>query len=391
MSNRTDLDSINNLEDFAYALGILKANSGRTIKQIAQTSYRSRSTVSGYFSGRSLPPSDMLRAILEACGVREVEEIRRWQETLLRVRKQRQREQQRESPAAPHRSISDTTNLLLRIYIPSERLYAEEANRLLSLFREWLTTIRGRSIRQSGYRTGSGEMYEFFAGGSVPRADLREEFSNFSGFLALSIRDPAAAADLLVSTGFDRVPAADLAARFGRDVRRLQIDLRHERERRMLTIRHSLEEELTDNGINLPDMATSQISAVLESLVPGSSAPESLALLAAPWTQPPAEVTVNINPQIISAMESTIIQNVRGIVKFGPEVKEILALIDRIGNQDAAILQSAVYELEDAAAPPEARLAAKRRLRQFLGQLAGTARDVGIDLLGKYLESKAGL
>jgi hypothetical protein len=54
-------------------------------------------------------------------------------------------------------------------------------------------------------------------------------------------------------------------------------------------------------------------------------------------------------------------------------------------------LESAVPELEDAVAPPTDRSAAKRRLKQFLGQLAGTVRDIGVDLLEKYLEAKAGL
>jgi hypothetical protein len=65
-----------------------------------------------------------------------------------------------------------------------------------------------------------------------------------------------------------------------------------------------------------------------------------------------------------------------------------LELVDRFGGQDHAALQSAVYELEDAAAPPDKRAAAKRRLKKFLGKLTGTARDIGADLLEKYLESK---
>jgi hypothetical protein len=147
-----------------------------------------------------------------------------------------------------------------------------------------------------------------------------------------------------------------------------------------------------DSGINLPDIASNQIASLLERLVPGPSAPESLALLAAPWApQSPTLLTVNINPQIIKAMESTIIQNVQGVVNLTPQAKELLALADRFGGQETAALQSAVYELEDTAAPPAARSAAKRRLKQFLGQLAGTARDVGVDLLEKYLEHKAGL
>src|ERR1700722_12327817 len=56
----------------------------------------------------------------------------------------------------------DAPNLLCRLYVPSERLYAAEANRLLSLFREWLPAVRGEGIRESGYRTGAGEVSAVF-------------------------------------------------------------------------------------------------------------------------------------------------------------------------------------------------------------------------------------
>jgi AmiR/NasT family two-component response regulator len=282
--------------------------------------------------------------------------------------------------------------LLLRIYVPSERLYAAEALRLLSLFREWLTTVRGRRIRQSGYRTTNGEVYELHAEDSAVQPDLQEEFDSFSSLLRLCSEDPGAAADLLVSAGLERATSVGLVAKFEKEVRRLQIDLRHERERRMLTLRHNLEGELADNGADLPDAASKQITALLERLIPGPSASESLALLMASGIpHSPASLTVNINPQIIEAMESTIIQNVQGTVNLAPPARELLALVNRFGGQEIPALQSAVYEIEDTDAPSEARSAANRRLRQFLGQLAGTVRDVGVDLLEKYLEHKAGL
>ena len=189
-------------------------------------------------------------------------------------------------------------------------------------------------------------MYEFFADDSLVQADVREEFDSFSGFLTLSSKDPMAAADLLASAGLERASSDDLVAKFGKEVRRLQMDLRQERERRMLTIRHRLEGELAGSAINLPDTASNQIAGLLERLVPGPSAPESLALLAAPWaSQSPVSLTVNINPQIIRAIESTIIQNVQGVVNLAPQAKELLALADRFGGQETAALQSAVYEL----------------------------------------------
>lgn len=283
----------------------------------------------------------------------------------------------------------DQENLLFRIYVPSGRLYAAEANRLLSLFREWLIATRGPGVRQAGYRTAAGAMYEFYTDGDGAASDLHEQFGAFSSFLAVCTTDPAVAADMLAGTAIGREASVELVARFGRDVRRLQLDLQYERERRILTIRHNLEEELVDCGVDLRQIPISQFTAVIESLVPGPAARESLALLAASpigRTGPP--VTVHINQQIITALESAIVQNVQGTVHFGSQAKELLALIERVGGEDAAVLESAVHELEDADARPADRSAAKRRLQKFLRQLGHAARDVSIDLLERYLESK---
>jgi len=287
----------------------------------------------------------------------------------------------------------DQTDLLFRIYVPSERLYAAEADRLLSLFRDWLIATRGHGIRQSGYSTASGKMYEFFTDTSaVQAADLGEELDGFANFLALSTEDPSAAIDLLAAMGLGRRSSSDLVAWFGKEVRRLQLDLRHERERRVLNIRHDLEEQLVTNGVALREIPTAQINAMLDRLVPGPSAPASLALLATPWSvQPAASLTVNINPQITNAMQSTIIQNVQGTVHLGVQAKELLALIERFGGNETATLESALHELEDTDAPAAAKSAARRRLQKFLSRLTGPVRDVAIDLFEKYLESKLGL
>lgn len=153
-----------------------------------------------------------------------------------------------------------------------------------------------------------------------------------------------------------------------------------------------LEQEFVENDVDLRQLPSNQLSAPFESFVPGPAAPESLALLTGPHavirTEP---ITININPQLISALESTIIQNVQGVVHLDPQAKDILARIDRFGGDDTVTLQSAVYELEDADAPPAGRSAARRRLKRFLGQLVGTVHDVGLDLLEKYLEKKLGL
>jgi hypothetical protein len=53
-------------------------------------------------------------------------------------------------------------NLLFRIYVPAGRIYAAEAEKLLSLFRIWITEVKGQRVRQDDYRTPSGQVFEFF-------------------------------------------------------------------------------------------------------------------------------------------------------------------------------------------------------------------------------------
>jgi anti-anti-sigma factor len=293
--------------------------------------------------------------------------------------------------SAETNGLSDP-ELMFRVYIPAERMYAAEAGRMIGLFRSWLTATRGGGVRQSGYQTAQGEMFEFYADASVAGTGLREQLDSFSSFLSLCVNDELAAAELLAGLNLDQRGGRDIVRRFEREVRRLQVDLQHEREQRILTLRHAVEDELLDHGVDSRQLAGGQLGALLERLVPGPSAPESLALLAGSRTLAPAgPVTVNINPQIISAVASTIVQNVQGVVHLAPPARELLALIGRAGGDDAAALQSAVYELEDPDAPPARRSAAQGRLRKFLGQLAGTAHGIGISLLEKYLEQRLGL
>jgi hypothetical protein len=283
----------------------------------------------------------------------------------------------------------DEPDLAFGLYIPSERLYAAEASRLLALFREWLSATRGAAVRQAGYHTSAGEMIEFFAQGSqVAALDLPGQFGTFSNFLTLCSDNRKAAVALLADTVLGRVASIDLVDRFGREARRLEMDMRYERKRRALSLEQTLEEELLEQGVDLPALPNYGIAALVEGTMPGPATFAPLALLAAPMSNRPAQLNVHINQQFAETIESTIINSVAGNLNLAPQAKELLALIGRFGGQHAPTLQSAVYQLEDPDAPPAKRFAAKRRLQRFLAQVGGIAKDVGTDLLTKYLESK---
>ena len=285
-------------------------------------------------------------------------------------------------------AVTDQPNLLFRLYIPSARLYAAEAARLLDLFREWLVTTTRRGVRQATYRTALGEMIEFLADtGVVDAPSLREQFDDFSSFLTLCSADPQAAVGLLVQAQLDHQTSADLVDKFRRATHRLELDMRHERDRRVLSLRQSLEVELLEQGLDLVALPSGQVASLVNALCPAPRVIVPLSQLAGPQVRGP-QVTVQINQQFIKHATGLIAQNVAGNQNLAPQAKTLMSLIDRFGADDAAALRSAVYEFEDPDAPRDERSAAKTRLKRFLGQLGSAAKDVGTDLLAKYLESK---
>jgi transcriptional regulator with XRE-family HTH domain len=390
-SGVVDPDEITTRQEFARLLEIECLIAGISIDDLAEESGVTPATVIRWFTGRALPSATSLRRMLRAYA--KEGEFVRWNNAVARVRVQPVQPAQPAGRRPARRAgqrAQDPADLLFRLYIPAERLYAAEAARLLSLFRDWMTKARAVRIRQASYRTAAGEMFEFF-GTETPgtRPDLQEEFDSFADFLTLCTVDPSAAADQLAPLGLAGAAATDFVGRLGTEVRRLQVDLAQEREKRVMAIRHDLERRIVDSGVALQAVPRHQIQALIERLVPGPTAPASLALLATPWTAEAAPpVTLQINQQFINAVESQVVQNVQGTVHLGPPARQLLELIAQYGDHEKITLEASVHELEDTDAPRDRRVAAKRRLKRFVGQLVDVAHDVAVHTLEKYLESK---
>jgi hypothetical protein len=281
-------------------------------------------------------------------------------------------------------------NLLFRLYVPHGRIYAAEADKLLSMFRDWLTQVKRQRVRQDGYRTGSGQVYEFFGDDATTSSELTAQFDDFSRFLDLCVDHPDEARDQLTATGVDRLVAEDIVRRYGKETRRLHLDLRHAREARLLSIRQRLESELVDVFEGGSEEWV-EINRMTEALVPGASDLVAALTPASAGSMSVGQTQVTINQQIIQSVEGTVVQGVQGTLDLDPEAKELLDLVGRFGGADAAALESAVHELEDADARQAGRLRAKQRLKGFLFKLGGKVEDTALVALQRYVESKLGL
>jgi anti-anti-sigma factor len=280
-------------------------------------------------------------------------------------------------------------NLLFRVYVPSDRLYATEADKLILLFRDWLIGTGKRGIKQDNYRTAAGQVYEFFGTEALRNYELTREFDAFSAFMEQCVNDPGSAAKVLISAGLQIQAAEKMVARYSKEARRLQLDIRQERESRLLSIRHTLEADLLNLEADTPS-SSEQINAIIEHFMPDVPESASKNLLSLPPSTQAVPLTLNINQQIINATQSTILQNVQGTVNLGFAAKEFLQVIDRFAGVQAPALEAAVQEFDDPDARPADRLYARQKLKTFFLQVGSKLEDTAFMVLQKYLETKIG-
>lgn len=137
------------------------------------------------------------------------------------------------------------SQLLLRIYLPGTLPHSDQASRLINVFREWLTNVRHLGVRLSSHKTPHGEVIEFFAGDGTSPEEFDRELVAFQNYVGI-IPDPEAATALLRGFGIDQRTASEFVDRHRLLLRRIQVDMDHERERLELAHRHSAESELVD-------------------------------------------------------------------------------------------------------------------------------------------------
>ncbi|MCT1479373.1 hypothetical protein [Microbacterium sp. p3-SID336] len=240
------------------------------------------------------------------------------------------------------------SELLLRIYLPSALPHSDQASRLISLFREWLTNVRHMGVRLSSHKTSRGEVIEFFAGDGTSVGDFDRELVAFQNYVD-AIATPDAATALLRGFGVDERSAADFVDRHRMLLRRIQIDMNHEQERRELAHRQSAESELVE--LVAVDAPLDVLRSLVRQVLPMHAGPEIESRGAAP---------VVINSQAFHAVYGDVQQT----VGIGGLPAEVARVFHEMPDGDRQIAHLA--ELADADLPRSRRTQAAAGVRAFL-------------------------
>ena len=433
LNGPVDPDDIDGRDQFFAALGAVRQHADLSPKDVAAVIGLPLRRVCGYFDGKHLPAErDILRQILLACGTPD-QELPRWEAALVRVRSQRsqaastRRRQPRGAGRGDDRPSADPLGdpaddqpgddgLLFRVYIPKTQLYAEQRREMLRLFRVWLTTVQGQDVREQDFGTKEGDTVAFFVAPGQPRPPLREDYREFANFVEHCAHDPATALTRLTEIGIDESTGTVVVADYAKKIHRVEMDLRHSRESKLLVLQQAFEGELLDRGGAPQGIATLRfkIRTLLEEVVPPPTAGTAMPAIngskqARPDAQaardayaaghdlhihvgepapPPSQLHMTINAQqvIYTAME-----NIQGTENFGPEAKRLLFLVNQYGNGHAGPLLSALHELEDPGIPVTIKAEARQRIAAFLAGLPGVLPNFRIaPTLTRYLETNPG-
>lgn len=285
-------------------------------------------------------------------------------------------------------------NLIFRLYVPTGRLWSNESDKLIQLFRNYLAKVASIKVRLDQYRTDKGVIYEIHSEEVELSAGIDAEFSEFTQFMDLCVADPSAAENMLKEKSVKQKDLMGILSRYSKEAKRLNVDLKHEREQKILSIKHRLESELVDTIPGATDW--SSIDAMVNMAVPALSGSKvAIAVDQEPTmlvgSSSHSNITVNVNPQIINTVNGVIAQEIRGDQTISVEAQQLLGLINQYGGVASQDLASSVHELEDKSAPKSGRFNAKQKLKKFLIEVSKKTGDVAMGVLQSYIEKQLGL
>ncbi len=285
-------------------------------------------------------------------------------------------------------------NLIFRLYVPSGRLWSSEADKFLQLFQDYIAKVDRLAVRLDQKRTDFGVIYEFHGEAPPGESSLSAEFHDFSKLMDLCATDSEAAANLLSAKNLDTKEVVRLLERYSKEVRRLQLDIKHDAESKMISIRHRLESELIEFNPTQDDWEAidSVVKLVIPSFPTGLPIPSrSLGGLSQQPRLASANVTYNFRPQFINTLNGIITEELHGNQHFAAEHHQLLDVIREHGGTQAKQLETAVYEVADKGVEQVDRLRAKQRLKAFLVAVGKKTGDMAISILQKYIESQIGI
>lgn len=273
----------------------------------------------------------------------------------------------------PYRSRTDLTisiqdfldnlenGVLLRLYVPNRQYQEEQLASFLRLLENYLQNIEKISFSIDVRKTENGQIYEFKSKDELQTEnDLNEAIARFESFMEICQNDSNQARKILQDASISKSDLDYIISKYIREYRRLNLDINHEREQKLLTLKQSFESDILEGEfINADDFI--------------------------PINKPSTLLSLPIN---IAEMNIAIGQIIYGDITYNAEDKRLLEFFEKHANKlEAITLKSSLDELKDVSSQKEKRKTAKQKIGGFLNKMAPIIGESVVKGLAKYLET----
>lgn len=270
--------------------------------------------------------------------------------------------------------------LIFRIYVPNDRIWSNEFDKFIILFRDYASTIANEELKITQNRTDSGTICSLYSTNkNFEPEKMNELYNQFTSFMDLCSSNIHEAEKIINNLSIDKLSKDKIIKKYVKESKRLLLDIAQEREVKLINIKHRLQSELQEIEI------TSELLEYINNSVPNSESKNIIL-----GSQVIQNQNFYINSQIIEKVNGIVANELNGNINLTPEEEQILKLIEKytLDITNKTDLKTALYELKDVASSKEAKRSSWQKLYGFLGKVGDKVGDVGVALLTKYIEQK---
>lgn len=274
--------------------------------------------------------------------------------------------------------------LLFRIYVPNERIWSNEFDKFITLFRDYASNIANEELKITQNRTDLGVICSLYSvNKNISESEINDLYKEFTAFMDLCSSNPTEAKKIIDNLSLSEPKKQSILKKYIKESQRLLLDIKQEREIKIISIKHKLQNELQEYELS------KEVTKYIEETVPSPQTTKYLTF----GNQTIQNQTIMINPQIIGKVDGIVTNELNGNINFSPEEQELNKLIEKYSKNlsEAAELQTSLFELKDKASSKEKKRGAWQKLYGFLGKVGDKVGDVGIALLTKYIEQQMGI
>lgn len=271
--------------------------------------------------------------------------------------------------------------LLFKIYIPNERMWSNEFDKFINLFRDYASTITNVPLKITQNKTDLGMICSLYSlNEDIKENEIEELYRDFSQFMDLCSKNPNEALQLIENTKITPKRKNEIFIKYSKEAQRLLLDMKHEREIRLLRIKQRLESEIQEFEIN------ENIYKIIEDSIKPPKGINSI-LTGNPTIN---NLTINVDSAVEKQINQIVENEINGNIHFSTEEEEIQKLIEKHGENQAEInkLNNYLYELKDMNTSKEEKRISWQHIYKFLSKIGVKVGDVGLNLLVKYIEKK---